>query len=171
MMLIVTLLLASCSTYYKTSLAGPATSTGFDELKKNNRYFILRSGTEAFTMNNISFSTDNKIMRCTLDSLPQYEHRLHLSKGHNGKMKYNKSTEEDESVVLNEVHVYVDNMGIIAAGPYTLPVDRIQKIEVLEKDITKTAKSKALGVVLGVSGSLVVLIGISAAIASSISIF
>lgn len=169
--IIVTLLLSSCSNYYKASLAGPATSTGIEDLKKNNRFFILRYGTEVFAMNNISFSADNKIMQCRLDSLPPYEHRLHLTKGQNGKMKYKKAGEEDESAVLNEVHVYVDNTGIIATGSYTLPVDRIKKIEVLEKDISKTAKSKALGVVLGVSGSLVVLIGIGAAIASSITIF
>ncbi len=52
---------ASCSNYYKVLLAPqPANAISITDLKKNNRYFILRNGNEAFAMNNVSISTDQK---------------------------------------------------------------------------------------------------------------
>ena len=93
----------------------------------NKRYFILRDDSKAFAITNITFSSDQKIMQCRLDSLP-YEHMLHLTNGRNGKMKYKKSInapDEDETAVLNEVHLYINSDTGIAAGPYTIAFDQI----------------------------------------------
>ena len=149
---------SSCSNYYKAVLVPqPANADSIGNLKKTNRYFILRNGSEAFVMTNISISTDNKNLQCNLETLP-FEHRLHLTNGRNGKMKYNKKnniTDENETAVLNEVHIYLTPDGNIAPGPYTLALDKVKKTEIIEKDKIKTKHSYAMGTAVGISTAVV----------------
>lgn len=174
--LIAVVLLTSCNSYYKAVLApAPTSAQKIEDLKTGKRYFILRDGNSSFTMNNISFSVDQKTLQCTLDSMPPYEHRLHLAKEKNSKMKFKdkKLTDEDESEVLNEVHIYVNNNGESKTGLCTLQLDKVQKIEVLEKDKEKTRTSHTVGLALGISGAVVgaaVIIGLIAASSFSVGL-
>ncbi len=129
----------------------------------------MRDGANAFTMNNISFSTDQKTLHCTLDSMPRYEHNLHMVKGENGNKKYQdkRLSDEDESGVLNEVHVYSYSNGQSKVGPYSFQLEQVQKMEVIEKDKEKTKRSHALGAALGIAGGVVGVGAIIIAIAAS----
>ena len=154
-------LLSSCSNYYKAALGSkPVTASGIENLKTEKKYFILRDGNQAFAMNGITFSPDQKIIQCTLGDLP-IEHKLHLT---SKKMKYNKTnfTDEDQTGVLNEVHIYINSNGNTVAGAYTLPLDRVDKIEILEKDKAKTRASYGTGVAIGVGGAALLVGGIIA---------
>lgn len=166
-------LLTSCNNYYKAALGTkPFTAGSIDDPKMKNRYFILRSGSQAFVINNITFDNDRKTMHCKLDSLP-YEHKLHLRNGRNGKMKYKKSInapDEDETAVLNEVHIYISPDTGITTGPYTVAFDQIQKIEILEKDKVKTNVSHTIGICIGVGITLLSVVGFVALIGSSMTI-
>ncbi len=90
-----------------------------------------------------------------------FEHRLHLANGRDGKMKYRKptNTEEDETAVLNEVHIYIASEGNIVTGPYTLALDKVKKTEIIEKDKQKTKKNHALGTGITISASVLVAAG------------
>lgn len=157
---------SSCNNYYKAiTTAGPATAVNIEDLKIKDKYFILRDGNGAFTMNNISFTADQKMMQCTLDSLPDI-HKLHLKKGRYGKMRYENSNggEQDESVVLKEVHVYVSPDTNTVTGPYTVSLNNLQKIEVLKKDKQKTNKSTALAIGITVTAIALLVGGIAALI-------
>ena len=151
-------LLSSCNNYYKAALGSkPATATGIENLKTEKKYFILRDGNQAFAMDNITFSSDHKNLQCNLGDLP-IEHKLHHT---SKKMKYKKTnfTDEDQTGVLNEVHIYINSNGNTVAGAYTLPLDRVDKIEILEKDKAKTRASYGAGVAIGVGGAAL-LVGI-----------
>ncbi len=167
--LVILIGLSSCSNYYKAVLAPkPATAGSIEDLKTKNRYFILRDGNRAFTMNNISLSADQKTMHCNLDSLP-YIHTFHLT---NRKMKYKKpvnAEDDDETLVLNEVHVYINSNGNAGLGQHDMLLNEIQKIEVIEKDKIKTRKSHTTGTIIGVGGTVLV-IGIIAALSISSSL-
>ena len=150
------LTLTACQTYYKT-IQIPAVSniekvTVVDSLKQQARYFILQSGNQAFNMKDIGLAADQKTFDCTLDTIPYY-HQLHLANGHKEKMKYKKD-EPISSTVLNEVHFYIQPDGTTMLGQYQLPLDKIQKIEVIKKDEKRTANSHVIG---WVSFSVVVL--------------
>ena len=158
--------LTSCNNYYKVVIASdPAKAGNIENLKMQKKYFILRNGSQAFTMNNISLSADQKTIHCTLDSLP-IEHMLYSTKGAKNKMKYKdiNSTDENQSGVLNEVHLYVNPNANTAVGDYTLPLDQVQKIEILEKDKAKTRASYGMGIGIGVGASVLLIGGITAAI-------
>lgn len=156
----------SCSNYYKViTVPEPIITSNIEALKNQNKYFILRNGDQAFTMKNVSFTADQKSMECNLEYLPG-EHTLYMAKAENSKMKYKKTKGTgDESMVLNEVHFYIERGGTIPAGPYNLALNRVQKMEVIEKDIQKTKKSQNIETVVFMLGLAIVLTGIAFIIA------
>lgn len=138
--------------YYKIARQPSSVSQNtLDSLKNNSRYFILRSGDYAWHMDNITLSDDQKSIHCELKDLPS-EHQLHLKMGeHHENLQY-KPKERTRSV-LNEVHFFITPEPMIKDGVFTLPVDKIQRIEVLQKDGTRTVASHLLGTV-GVLGAI-----------------
>ena len=119
-------------------------------------------------MKNISISSDRKNVQCTLEELP-FDHKLYVTNGTGGKMKYKTKgySDEDETGVLNEVHVYVTPGNKTATGAYTLPLENIQKAEIIEKDKIKTRRSHAMGTGIGIGTSVLVLGVLVAAIGAS----
>jgi hypothetical protein len=139
------LLLTACQNYYKATTRGKDAAV-IDSLNQQYRYFVLRTGSEAYYMKNLVLSTDRKTLEATLDTLP-YEHRLHLVKGINGNMRYRKNNSSDLPV-LSEVHLYVTSNNTAGVGSrYSLPLDQVQMIEVIEKDRKRTTNSYVLGAI------------------------
>ncbi len=162
-LLVIVFMFSRCHTYYKaTKINATAADRTIDSLKSQNRYFVLRSGSEAYYMKNMVLSDDHKTLECTLDSLPPV-HRLYLAKGRNGKMQY----KAEDAPVLIEVHLYLSNNKVVNEGNYTLQLDQIQKIEVLEKDRKRTTNSYVIGAVGGTIGVFAVVAIIIAATKSS----
>ncbi len=154
--------MTSCSKYYKTVMGntGENSAKTIDSLINASRYFVFRNSNRAFAMNNIVINNDTKTVQCMLDVLPD-EHRLHLTNGVNGKMRYKELNgyQLDSTPVLNEVHLYnsIAN-NTVNVGPYTLPLSQVKKIEIIEQDKEKTRKSKTTGMIISVG--LVVLAGV-----------
>jgi hypothetical protein len=158
----------ACHNYYKASQTrlGSASERAavVDSLKLQNRYFVLRSGDNAYYMKNLSLSADQTTLNATLDALPP-EHSLHLANGYKGKMRY-RSRSLDVAV-LSEVHFYIPEDTLAKPGNYTLSLDKVQKIEVLEKDKGRTTGSYVIGALGYTLGSLVVVTVIAVALKSS----
>ena len=156
------LLLTSCHTYYKASQVqknNPVSEVAtIDSLRLSERYFILRTGSESFYMKNPALSADQKAIDCILDSVPFY-HQIYLTNGVKGKMKYEANSTMG-TMLLNEVHFQIQPDSTAVIGPYVLPLDKIQRIEVIEKDKKRTANSfvfGTLGVILGVVAVLFII--------------
>ncbi|MBK8610830.1 MAG: hypothetical protein IPL84_13060 [Chitinophagaceae bacterium] len=171
--LISVILLASCSNYYKAITATePTKAASFNDFQDSSKYYILRNGNEAFVMKNISMSSDRKNVQCTLEDLP-VEHKLYVTEGTAGNMKYKAKdyANEDETGVLNEVHIYTIPGNKIETGAYTLAFENIQKAEIIEKDKIKTKRSHVTGTIIGWTvagvGIIGIIIGILAIIVSS----
>lgn len=145
--LIILFVFAACQRYYMTTARNVKDNPDqtLDSLKNESRYFVLRNGSEAYYMKNIVLSDDRQTLGCLLDTLPP-EHKLHLLKGRNGNMRYNLQ----DIPVLTEVHLYISSDKLPSVGDYTLSLDQIQKIEVIEKDKKRTLNSYVLGT-LGVT--------------------
>ena len=157
---------AACHTYYKAINLPAANNNGktaaIDSLNLQARYFILRNGSQAYYMENISFSTDQKTLYCILDTLSP-DHKLHLTNGRRGKMQYNL----EDLYILNEVHFYIQPDTLATLGRYTLQLDKVQKIEVIEKDKKRTTNSYVIGALGYTIGALAVATIIIAATKSS----
>lgn len=161
------LLLMACKNYYmaRTVKAGQGMPEEIDSLNNHNRYFVLRSGSQAFYMKQMILSDDRKTLSATLDSLPP-EHRLHLTSGRGGNLRY-KASNPDDVAVLSEVHFYVPPMPVTAGETLNLSLDQVQKIEVLEKDKKRTTNSYVLGAIGYTLGALVTAAVIALATKSS----
>ncbi|CAN5595239.1 hypothetical protein BH11BAC5_BH11BAC5_24960 [soil metagenome] len=153
--LVITVVLTACHNYYKLSLlqrkSSEATASAIDSLRLSERYFILRNGSDAYYMKNAVLSSDQTSIECTLDTVPFY-HQVYLQKGKSGNLKYHPGN-EIESFVLNEVHFQIPFDKTAALGPYTLQLNQVQRIEVIEKDRNRTTGSYvagAIGYTLGV---------------------
>jgi hypothetical protein len=155
--------IAGCHNFYKATKSNAdnnvAKAAVVDSLKQQTRYFVLRNGNQSFYMKNASLNADKKTIDCILDTLSP-DHQLHLVSGRGGKMRYNKGRDEDKGVI-NEVHFYILADNTTTFGNYTLQLDRIQKIEIIEKDKARTTSSYVIGAI-GYSLGTVALIGIIA---------
>lgn len=160
--------LACCHNFYMATSANTAsvsqTSTSINKLKQQNRFFILRSGDRSYYMKALSLIEDQKTLNATLDTLPT-DHLLYLTHGRKGKMLYKKSTLDEE--VLTEVHLFISKDTSIQPGNYSLSLDKVQKIEVVEKDKQRTTGSYIIGSVGYTIGAIAVAAIIVAAIKSS----
>ncbi len=157
-----------CHNYYKTvnGRTGSYASATVDSLNKQARAFILRAGSEAFYMRNPVLNADRTAVSFTADTLP-LDHRLHLKLGHRGNLQY-KIGDLNEVYVLNEVHLYTPAMPAVKAGElFSLPLDKVEKIEVIEKDKGRTTGSYVIGAVGYTLGAFAVLTIIIAATKSS----
>ncbi|CAN5653192.1 hypothetical protein BH10BAC2_BH10BAC2_00830 [soil metagenome] len=124
---------------------------------EKGKYFILRSGSNSFYMDSIVISEDNKSLRCTLEHLPE-EHLNYLIVNVKAGISYSKS--KGEAVVLNEVHIYTaQNSEVQYGANYTLDFNKIEKIDILEKDRIRTATS-TIASTLGLSLSVLIVIAI-----------
>jgi hypothetical protein len=148
----------ACMNYYKISKSPQNNSTPDTTIQANlNRYFILRNGDSAYHMNNISNYKD--LLTCKLEALPT-EHSLHLRHGINGNMRFKKY--KTDSVVLKEVHIYQKKDPDANTGnDYTLMYNKIERIEVLEKNKTRTTISYVLGGI-AIIAPIVGLVGLAA---------
>jgi hypothetical protein len=168
--LVVLIFNGACHTYYKATPAGgrgntSQAATTIDSLQKQNRYFILRNGNAAYSINNPSLSEDKKFLRCQLDMIPP-SHNLHLINGYKGKMQYKRNSLEGLNV-LSEVHFYTPFDTSARQGTYSLPLDRVQKIEIIEHDRKRTTNSYVIGAVGYTLGAAVIVSVIALALKSS----
>jgi len=154
-LVLVLVIVFACKTYYKAKMVNPAISAkSVDSLKKSNRYFILRNGDHAFYIKNIELSADQKTAQCVLEYLPP-EHLTHIKNGIKGKKQYKRTSPVNMDVV-NEVHFFIPDDNTAGIGNYTLQLDKVNKIEVLEHDKKRTTNSYVLGAVGYTLGSFVV---------------
>ena len=152
--------MSSCNKYYKVTTAGTGKNAAqtIEQLKNNGRYFILRSGSQAFAMDSLVIDNKEQTLQCVLNILPE-EHLVHLTKGTKGKMRYTELNgyEPDVTPILREVHLYQNAGADLNPGPHILAVNQIQKMEIIEKDKKRTASSKVVGTVIGVTVSALTL--------------
>ncbi len=130
-----------------------------------SRYFVLRNGDEAYHMRGLVVSEDRQFITCHLDSLPQM-HMLHLYKGIKGNMRYKNDI--TGSAVLSEVHLYIPiDTTAKLNSTFTLPLKKVTKVEVIEKDKGKTTGNYILSAMGIVIGTIVLISLIAAAFKSS----
>ncbi len=156
---------AGCHNYYKVTTSKKDPNV-IDSLNNVNRDFILRNGNKAYYMKIQSMSDDQKTVQVTLDSL-SWIHRLYYYNGPKNNLKY-KITNPTQKIVLNEVHFYIPyDSSIKVPSSYTLSLDKVQKIEVIEKDKPRTTSSYILGAIGYTLGAMAVAAIIIAATKSS----
>ena len=142
-------LLVACHSYYKVVPAQSSnlteTTKSTDSLRLLNRYFILRCNGKAYSLIILKLSADRKTADCMLEVLPN-NHLVYAEDGTTRNYRFKKS-DPAQTAVLSEVHFYQEYDPDAKPGPYTLQLDKITKIEVIEFDKKRTTNSYVIGAV------------------------
>lgn len=154
--LLVALLVLSCQRFY-LPVASPSANAAEKErtIRENNqlnKFFILRHGSGNYAITRVEVDQQNQQLKGQLRPLP-YEHTVYTSnlKG------YRYSLSKGEGVVLNEVHLYMPGKEALdTTQVVSLPLDSIQKIEVVQHDKGRTTVSYILGGIGATLGAVAV---------------
>ena len=109
--------MSSCNKYYKVTTAGTGKNAAqtIEQLKNNGRYFVLRSGSQAFAMDSLTIDNKEQTLQCVLNILPE-EHLVHLTKGTKGKMRYTELNGYEP-----DVEEYRPKRKVTKQAPYVEP--------------------------------------------------
>jgi hypothetical protein len=146
--------LCSCH-YYKVAATlqpeNTVTTAKLDSLRSGNRYLILRNGlSDAYRITNMQISEDRTNALLSLQPVDR-EHKYHFQQGAYTSRQYQRSNAL-QSGVINEAHLYIPYDKEAATGTYTLPLSKVERIEVLQNDAKRTANSyvlSGLGIAVG----------------------
>jgi hypothetical protein len=131
--------------YYKPVLSktGNAGETGnFISTNAVEKYFIIRQGANSYNLKDIVVDNSNLTLSGKLE--PVDIDQLLYIKAERKKYQYRGSNGEK---VLNEVHIYLKKEAALidATKVLVLPLDQVEKIEVIEQDKARTTTSYILG--------------------------
>jgi hypothetical protein len=131
-------------------------------LQSEDKYFILHAENKTMAMNDLKIKDDN--IEADLDSLPDY-HAQYL---HPKTDKPNIVKSKDKRFTLFEVHMYYPGSIDSTAAHFSVPVSRIERVDVYEFDPKTTNTNHVLSTV-GVIGGALLVVGIISFIAFLIS--
>ena len=158
-------ILCGCANFYKINERASQVSK-IDSLANTRRIFILRTGSESFVLKQMVVDKEQQTLSGVLDTLPVY-HLLHTTRSPSGKMRYRRR-DPTQTTVLKEVHLYTKTDTAARAGVrYSLPMNIIEKIEVLERDAERSTTSYVLGGLGIAAGSFAIVMAIAAALKTS----
>jgi hypothetical protein len=140
--------LLSCMNYYKPvtqNTSNPKSTSQVINSEAPRKYFILHQGTFNYAFQNIKVNDTAMTMSGNLSSVDNTH--LKYINDKDSKFRYKKlSSDPREINVLNEVHIYTkNNTALDTSKLFTLPLDQITKIQVIEHDKSRSTTSYVLG--------------------------
>ena len=149
-------LITGCS-YYKVITKTNIPSEKYLEMEQNNKYLILHYQNKVWHLTDIKI-VDSVMLIGKILMLP-LEHRRYVETNPEKKNRYKIISENDETSVLDEVHIYASEVIISNNSTIFVPLESVEKIEIYEKDKKATSKSLVLGIIVStVLTSIVILI-------------
>jgi hypothetical protein len=159
------LLLISCHRFFmpvQQNTGSPAASGNYIAANSQQKYFILRKGVNSYAIRDIIVDQQAMTLSGHLSPVPA-EHQLYLN-AEKSKMRYK---DNEGGNILNEIHIYVQDKSVIdTQGQFTLPLDQIVRIEVIQHDRKRTTSSYVLGGI-GIGLGVMVLAGVIIALTKS----
>src|SRR5436190_6709317 len=164
-LIIIPVLLCSCSKYYMVYTQTPSTpqqkTTMIDSLNKQRKYFLMHTDSAVYSVNDISVDTSALTITGLLTGVPE-EHSLYLHPHRHFIWGPQKVYYKSEAGIINEVHLYTANP--VKDSSFSIPTQNIQKIETIEYNKKKTTTANTVGIVVviaGVVALVVAFIGLS----------
>ncbi len=147
----------SCNYYYYKVEKKPSIEK-LDLLKESPNYLIIHQSKQAFHLSNVKVDQANQTMSGVLQLLPPDHLKYMDTKERPGaanryyKQKSGKNIATPQ--VVNEVHIYVDNLDLNANQELIIPFINIKRIEIYDRDIGTTIIAAfgtylAVGLVIG----------------------
>ena len=150
-------LFTGCMSYYKVQTEKSVSENSLLQYTTQNKYLILHRGDSAWHL------SDEKIilnaLSGNLSDLPANRYKFKTTKL-KGSTRYKNNPQEDETLVLEEVHLYLNDSqysGLRSESSINIPLSAFSKAEVYIKDKGKTRRSW-LFPILSFPAALIVLV-------------
>jgi hypothetical protein len=150
---------SGCS-YFKVVRPTEQPADVINKMQDQQKFIILHLDDKAWQLTDLIVNDES--VTGSISELVGHE-RYKSVKPENSN-RYHKSKSNNESYVLNEVHIYVTGYSEAEKGRISIPASAIEKIEVYDKDKGATTASwvfSALGVAAGAFGVLLVIIALT----------
>ncbi|WP_423129219.1 hypothetical protein [Gaoshiqia sp. Z1-71] len=142
--------------YYKVTEHDRLTPQNLDELNAKNKYFILHQGDFAWQLNDLKI--ENDILTGFASPLTDDKIRQLSLVDSNVSKRYYKNKKKNNSAIVNDVHLYVDDMSV-SSDVARIPLENITKMEIFDKNRGATTASWVAGTI-GITAALAVMIAI-----------
>ncbi len=128
--------------YYKVHRSAEPPGPGLVTLEGVNKFIILHSGDKAWQFSKIVAAGDT--VRGSIHRLEGHEY--YKTTDPNSTNRYRKTNANDESEVLDEVHIYLKNQFDYKVGSISIPSNEIERIELYDPDKATTVASWIFGI-------------------------
>jgi len=141
--------------HYRVKEKSSLTTEVLDHLKNEKRYFIFHNGTTLWHLNNPEIVNGSLKGEFVMLPLEKGEEQLLLNQNPFSQ-RYYKNQKRNNSGIVNDVHIYLD-YPVAIKDSASIPLDKIKKIEIYDKDKAATTASWVLGTV-GTATAAVILV-------------
>lgn len=142
-----------CSYYYYKVEKDPSMEK-LDQLKESPNYLIIHQSDLAFHLSNVKVDQENQAMSGVLQVLPPEHLKYKDTKPKPGDANRYYKVKSGKNIatphVVNEVHIYVDNLSLGENQELVIPFINIKRIEIYDRDVGTTIMA-AVGTYLAVS--------------------
>jgi hypothetical protein len=122
---------AGCFSHsFKTKPVTPASSypDAIEQAKKDQRYFLLKSGINLYTVTSVDLDKAKQQITVTLDKVDS----SHLANVKNFESKHYKLRKGD-TPASSAIHIYMtDSTSYTLDEPHTIPMDKVGRVELLD---------------------------------------
>lgn len=147
-----------CKNYFKVTKDTKPVSESFPVLQSQNKTFILHLESKSWVFQNPEIK-ENVLSGIAVKPYESVlSHPVDSIKPNRYKKKY------PENFILNEVHIYCNELTRVDSSTVSVPFSGIQKIEIYEKDKNATGGSYflgALGITAGVAAILTIIVALT----------
>ena len=150
--------------YYKVVTSKDSHSNVINTHQNEAEFIILHFGYQAWKFSDISVTEKTVVGRIT--RLQGHEYYKTTRTDQANRYKTSKSIYEDESEVINEVHITVSEYDVLDGNEVSIALENIEKIEIYDKAVGATVASWIFGG-LGVAAAVLAVISIIAILTKS----
>lgn len=135
--------------YFKVNTRHKPQTEVISGLDQKGKDFIVHFNEKTFRL--VDVELDNQTLYGEMKELDSHTYNIKVKPA--GPNRYIKKASNNQSYVLNEVHLYVDEFADLGNNRISVPVSSIEKIEIYDKDTATTTGTwilAGLGVAAGI---------------------
>ncbi len=148
-----------CTRYYKpvpADTSTPQATENFIVKTYQDKVLILRHGKRNYRIERFTIDHEKMAMQATLKPIDPSFSPYIVAKGR----KYGYTDRK----VLREMHIFIaDTVAVDPTGLFVLPLNKIERIEIIEHDKNRTATSYTVGTIVTVVGIVAIIAAIATA--------
>jgi hypothetical protein len=132
--------MGGCCNYFKVTTVPEPVAAKLSGFEKQGKVIILHFNDKAWILESSGVSDDKLTGTAAKEYISTYNKSIN-----NKRNRYKTSIKNNQSHLLNEVHIYVIELARLSESHVSTPLSAIQRIELYEKNKSATTISHIIG--------------------------